>query len=73
MPRARIHGSGEVVWSFVMWISTWTCGPVEWPVLPESATTCPEATIWPWATLSTLLWQYQEIVPSQYWISTLLP
>ncbi len=77
LPCLVSHGIGGTAPAWVSspsrWISMCECGPVEWPVLPERATTSPGVTVSPWATLSWLLCAYQEIVPSQYLISTLLP
>jgi hypothetical protein len=73
IPLAVSHGIGGTGEPFAGWISTWRWGPVEWPVLPDSETCWPGVTGSPWLTRSLLLWANQETVPSQYWISSLLP
>ena len=77
LPCLFSQGIGGIAEAWVStpsrWISMWECGPVEWPVLPERATTSPGVTASPSATLRRLLWAYQLMVPSQYLISTLLP
>ena len=42
-------------------------------MLPTSPTSSPGITVSPFWAIRLLMWPYQEIEPSQYLISTLLP
>src|SRR3569832_1767898 len=72
--RRKVNGMERSWLPSFCWITKCRCGPVEKPVLPDSAMICPAFTCVPGITrtLSSLRWAYSAMVPSSCRMRTAL-